>query len=372
MDLTQARSEFPITRSWIYLDNATYGPNPQPYVDAVSSTAARLADEPIGNSVAQVEEVREVAARLIHASPSSVSFLHNTGEGSGLIAHGLDWKSGDEVIMYEYEHPSAVSQFRALGHLGVRVIEIPDRGRHRFDLDDVANAITPRTRVICVSLVNYSSGFRAPIAEIRRLCAGRDIWIICDAVQAMGSLDINVQELGADIVTAHGYKFLVSGHGNAVVYFSDRVRDEIRVTNVGSRNAGRNSRGLFDEGVNPPAGGRRFETAEFNLPSVMGMGASIGLLADVGTEVIEHHVLKLSSRLIDGARSRGYEVATPDSSADRSAVVSVVPRGSSPQELHENLRKHRVLCAVRNDRLRFACHLFNTEDEIDELVAALP
>lgn len=109
-----------------------------------------------------------------------------------------------------------------------------------------------------------------------------------------------------------------------------------------------------------------------NLPSVIGMGASLELLTEVGTEVIEDHVLKLSARLIAGARERGYGIASSELSGERSAVVSVTPTGISPETVQEQLRTRRVLCAVRDGRVRVACHLFNTEEEIDEAVAALP
>jgi cysteine desulfurase / selenocysteine lyase len=372
MDLKQARDEFPITRSWIYLDSATYGPHPRRYVDTLAETAAQLSTDPLGTTGSGIEQARMTAARLIHASPERVSFLHSTSEGATLITEGLDWRPGDEVILYEQEFPGSVAPWLSLADRGVRVRVIPDRGRHRFDLADVEALLSPRTRAICVSLVNNLNGFRAPVAAIRDLCAGRDIWIACDAVQAMGALDLDVQTLGADVVAAHGYKFLLSGFGNSVVYFSDRALHDLRVRTVGSRNSGGETRELLDHGLTPPADGKRFEISMPNLPSLIAMAASLDLLTEIGTEVIEDHVLKLSARLLAGARERGYGIASSELSGERSAVVSVAPMGITPETVQEHLRARRVLCAVRDGRVRFACHLFNTEEEIDEAVAALP
>jgi selenocysteine lyase/cysteine desulfurase len=372
MDLKQAREEFPITRSWIYLDSATYGPHPRRYVDTLAEVAAHLSSEPMGTTSSRIEQVRTGAARLIHASPERVSFMHSTSEGATLIAQGLDWSPGDEVILYEHEFPGAVAPWLSLADQGVELRVIPDRGRQRFDLDDVEALLSPRTRAICVSLVNNLNGFRAPVAGIRDLCGDRDIWIACDAIQAMGTLDIDVRTLGADVVAAHGYKFLLSGFGNSIVYFSDRALRELRVRTVGSRNSGGETPALLDHGLTPPTDGKRFEISVPNLPAVIGMGDSLELLMDVGTEVIEDHVVKLSQRLIAGARERGYGIATSESSGERSGVVSVIPTGMSPEAVEQQLHERRVVCAVRDGRLRFACHLFNTEDEIDEAVAALP
>lgn len=372
MDLTQARDEFPITRSWIYLDHATYGPHPRRYADAVAGVAEKLSREPLGTTSNGIEEVRANAARLIHAAPDQVSLLHSTSEGAALIAQGLDWRAGDEVILYEHEFPGAVAPWVGLADRGVRLRVIADRGRQRFDLDDVEALLSPRTRAICVSLVNNLNGFRAPVAGIRELCGDRDIWIACDAVQAMGALDIDVQALGADVVAAHGYKFLLSGFGNSIVYFSERARRELRVNNVGPRNAGGETPQLLDRGLAPPADGKRFEVSVPNLPSVIGMGESLALLSEVGTEVIEDHVLSLTARLTAGVRERGYEVVSSEQAGERSAVVSVTSTRTPPAEVQARLHERGVVCAVRAGRLRFACHLFNTAGEIDRAVAALP
>jgi selenocysteine lyase/cysteine desulfurase len=298
--------------------------------------------------------------------------MHSTSDGATLIAEGLDWRPGDEVILYEHEFPGSVAPWLSLADRGVQVRVIQDHGRQRFDLDDVEALLSPRTRAICVSLVNNLNGFRAPLAEIRALCGDRDIWIACDAVQAMGALDLDVQTLGADVVAAHGYKFLLAGFGNSIVYFSDRALREQKVRTVGSRNSGGDTPELFARGLTPPADGKRFEISVPNLPSVIGMGGSLELLAEVGTEVIEDHVLKLSARLIAGARERGYGIASSEAPRERSGVVSLIPAGISPEEAHAHLGERRVVCAVRGGRLRFACHLFNTADEIDQAVAALP
>lgn len=179
-------------------------------------------------------------------------------------------------------------------------------------------------------------------------------------------LHLDVGALGADVVAAHGYKFLLSGFGNSAVYFSDRAFRELHVRMVGSRNSGGDTPELLDSGLTLPTDGKRFEISVPNLPSVLAMGESLDLLLEVGTEVIEHHVLALSARLIAGARERGYGIASSELTGERSAVVSVIPTGMPPADVHAQLRERGVVCAVRGGRLRFACHVFNTEAEIDQ------
>src|SRR5579885_2931948 len=120
-----------------------------------------------------IGDVRAAAARLLNASADNLALLRSTSEGVSLAANGIDWKPGDEVILYEREFIGAITPWLALADRGVKVVVIPDRGRYRFELEDVEALLSPRTRAICVSLVNNVTGFRAPIEAIGKLCAER-------------------------------------------------------------------------------------------------------------------------------------------------------------------------------------------------------
>src|SRR5207249_2785353 len=145
-----------------------------------------------------------------NCSAADIAILHSTTEGLSLVAQGLDWEAGDEVISYELEHPNAVYPWKNLADRGVVIRYIKDAG-YRFDADQVAELITDRTRVVCLSLVNFGHGFRSPVERISAMCKPRGIWVVIDAVQAVGSISVDVAALGADIVSAHAYKWLLGG-----------------------------------------------------------------------------------------------------------------------------------------------------------------
>ena len=165
-----------------------------------------------------------------------MALLRSTGEGIGLVSLGLDWRPGDEVVLYDQEFPSGVYPFLALERHGVRVRFVEDRGRHRFDADDVAAVMSDRTRVVGVSLVNCYHGFRAPVEQISELCRSRGCLLLVDAVQAAGILPVNVPALGADLVSAHGYKSLCSGYGISFCYVSPGLREQLEVVAPGWKN----------------------------------------------------------------------------------------------------------------------------------------
>src|SRR5262249_24766751 len=146
-DVGALRAEqFPVITRQAYLDNATFGPPPLAWVDAGDACIRALSERTLrwGN---EVERVRALAGRLLGADPLDVAFLKSSAECMGLVALGLDWREGDEVVVYEREFPAGVLPWLNLAHLGVRVRFVRDRGRHRFDADDVEELVGERTRV---------------------------------------------------------------------------------------------------------------------------------------------------------------------------------------------------------------------------------
>lgn len=372
------RDEFPITRRGIYLDHATLGPPPARHVRAVTSFLDRMSTQGLDDLFAisdeGVDSVRARAAELLRADPSRVFFVRSTSHGIGIVAEGLAWKGGDEVVLYELDHPAGVFPWMNLAGRGVKVRFIKDRGRFGFDPQDVVDALSPRTRAVCVSLVNFAHGTRAEIEEIAALCRARDIWLVVDAVQALGALSVDVSRLGADLVVAHGYKFLLSGFGIGVACCSERALAELDVRQVG-----------WNSVLNPfdvetilafdmrfPASAKRFEPSFQPLPQVFGLGASLDLFLETGVDAIQARVLSLVSRLVTGLLGKGYEVVGPQANAPRSPIVSVALRNEDERaRLERALRETGTVCAVREARVRLSPHFYNTDEEIDQLIGSL-
>ncbi|HEV2217658.1 MAG TPA: aminotransferase class V-fold PLP-dependent enzyme [Candidatus Dormibacteraeota bacterium] len=372
------RDEFPITRRGAYFDNATLGPPPVRHVRAVTEFLERMSSQGLEDlfevSEAGVDAVRARAAALLNADASRVFFVRSTSHGVGVVAEGLQWRDGDEVVLYELDHPAGVFPWLNLADRGVKVRFIKDRGRFGFDAEDVRELVTPRTRAVCVSLVNFAHGTRADVEGIAAICRERGIWFVVDAVQALGALRVDAAGLGADLVVAHGYKFLLSGFGLGIACCSDRALAELKVRQVGwnsVENPFDVDRILAFDMTFPPSA-RRFEPSFQPLPQVFGLGATLELFHEVGVDVIEKRVLALAGRLAAGLQTKGYEVVGPQATEARSPIVSVAMRSD-----HERARVQRGLlastttCAVRESRVRLSPHFYNTEAEIDRLLSCL-
>jgi cysteine desulfurase / selenocysteine lyase len=372
------REEFPVTDHKVWFDTATYGPLPVSNVRAQTKLLEGMmlgADAPgLGHWWDGAAEVRGKVAGFIGCDPDDVALLRSTGEGISLVSLGLDWRPGDEVVLYDQEFPSDVYPFLALAKKGVAISFVADRGRHRFDVDDVAGAISPRTRAVCISLVNCYHGFRAPVEQIAGLCRERGCWLLADVVQGAGVLPISVASLGADLITAHGYKSLCSGYGISFCYISPALRDSLEVAAPGWKNiedAPFISKQL-DYNLRYPASARRFEPTVQNLAGMYGLGASIDLFMGAGAELIADWVLDLTAALTEALNQKGYPVVSSTRPGERSGIISAEVPGGNAAAVQAALTAQRIKCAVRDGRLRFSCHLFNNREDIERLIAALP
>lgn len=377
-DIEIIRNEqFPITRAGSYLNHATYGPLPRCNVEAASQFLQDQSERMLGDFLDQwigkVDEVRGKAARLMNCQRDDIALLKNTTEGLSLVAQGLNWQPGDEVITYELEFPSDVYPWMNLSDKGVVLRFVKDRG-YRFDANDVADLITPRTKAVCLSLVNFAHGFKAPIADIGRLCRERGIWFVVDAIQALGAMKVDVQRLGADIVSAHGYKFLLSGWGISVCYCSPRTRRELKVPQPGWKSIERAAdiNSMLNYNLDFPSSARRFESGVQSLSAVHGLGATLDLFLSVGPEVIEERVLQITAKVIDGLEASGFEVMSSQRPGERSGILSATRAGADTAAIQQALNENKVSCALREGRIRVSPHFYNNAEDVERLMNCLP
>jgi selenocysteine lyase/cysteine desulfurase len=371
------RDQFPVTREWSWLDHATFGPPPRAYVSAVKEFVDSMADASLPQGEAMwregLDRVRRKAARFINCEPDDVAFQKSTAEGIGVVALGLDWKPGDEVIAYDQAFPADVYPWMNLAGRGVELKLIRDRGRRRFDVDDVEVLMSPRTRVVCLELVNFGNGFRAPLERIAKLCHKHGAWLVVDATQAAGALRVDVRELGCDVLIAHGYKFMMSGWGTAISYFAPHVRARVGVPEPGWKSLRQiPPPSLVDYKLDFAAEARRFEPGIPDMVSIFGSEAVIDLMTDVGTRHIEERVLAYGAEVAEALTKKGWSVVSSLRPGERSGILSAEKQGLDMEKVRERLVSEHVACAVREGRLRVSFHFYNDTSDLDRLLACLP
>jgi selenocysteine lyase/cysteine desulfurase len=369
---------FPITRHSIYLNHAANGPLPGPvartlhtYVDDTSN----FGNINFARWTVYEQGAHRRLASLIHVRPDQLALIASTGDGLMNIANGLRWQSGDTIISAECEFPSNIYPWLNLQEQSVQVHLVAMRD-NRIAVEDVLASITERTRLVSLSLVEFSTGFRSDIATIVRYCHEHGIICGIDAIQALGALEIDAQELGIDYLAAAAHKWLLGPQTTGILYISDALLAQMHVPRRGWFSV-ETPFDFFNYEQPLKAGAARFEHSSPNRLPIVGLDAALGIFESIdgGMQAVEQRILGLTGHAIAGLERLGYPVVSPQGEGERSGIVcfNVHPgrQDISPQQLVDELASRNIRVAARGNVIRISPHFYNTLEEIDTLLNAL-
>ncbi len=352
-----------------YLQTGSLGPSPRPVIDATMAAWRELERNPVvygyGAHERALDDVRARAAALLGCATDELVLTNCTTEGLNWVADGLMFAAGDHVLTTDQEHPGGrVGWDYVVRRKGV-VLDIvpiaPDDHDPAAIVARFAERITPRTRVLSFSHLNSSTGLRMPVAELSALARSRGCIAVVDGAQAVGGIAVNVKALGCHVYATSGHKWLLAPKGTGLLYLSQ---------DLGSA-------------VDPIAlqSGRQAYTASSgvcSLPSVHGLGAAVDYINAIGITTVESHNLALREQVIAGLRTLPtLRVVSVDRGPMASPLVSyVIPSAIPSHALYDRLlTKHKVVVKVVPGQWfnghRISTHLFNTQRDVDALIAAL-
>lgn len=371
MNLSDYRKEFPVTETLVYLNHAGVAPTSRRARDAV----ARWFEGCIYRGILEeegwvntAEQCRARIARLINASPSEICFVRNTSHGLALVAEGLSWTAGDRVaVATELEYPSNVYVWEHLSDRGVGVDTIA-APNGTVTVEAVEAALRPHTRLVAVSSAQYATGAVTDLAAIGALCKDRGLLFCVDGIQTVGALDIDVKAVGAHFLSADSHKWLLGMHGLGALYVSDEVVDEVRPVLVGwksTTDAWNFDRAYFEL----LSSAAKFEEGSLPWALIVGFDAALGLLEEVGIPTIGRHINDLVEHLAGGLEHLGADVYPPPEV--RHHILTFTHQGVDGDELLAELTEQNFVISRRRGRIRVSPHLYNTREEIDQLVAAV-
>ena len=374
MNLDAFRKQMPVTRSWIYMDHAAVSPLPEPARAALAEWADDVAANGlvhIARWIARIEEIRKQFGRLLNADPLDVAFVKNTSEGVGIVAEGLPWEPGDNVVTVHDEYPANVYPWMNLASRGVTLRQVGSQPGGVVSLDDLDAAIDARTRVVTLSFVEFATGFRNDLDAVGQLCRDRGALFFVDAIQGLGVLPIDVKRTPIDFLAADGHKWLLGPEGAGVFWMRRELIDQLRPVGVGWNSVvGAWEFSTIDFRLKPHAG--RYESGTLNVGGTIAMGASLDLLLAVGVEVMEQQILALTDRLCRRMHETNWHVfgrLTPES---RSGIVSLEPPpGRNVADVARVMQNAGIVVNRRAGRLRISPHAYNTLEEIDRVVELL-
>ncbi|NOT59029.1 MAG: aminotransferase class V-fold PLP-dependent enzyme [Acidobacteria bacterium] len=370
----EIRRLFPVTQHCTYLNHAAVAPLALPVYEAMERHLRNQLEHGAAHYhdwSAAVKKTRELCASFINAHVDEIAFAPNTSAGLAMMANGIDWRAGDNVVTAACEFPANIVPWQRIAREhGVEIRKAPERDG-RLETEEIISLIDERTRVVTLSFVEYASGFRNDLATIGRVCRARDILFVVDGIQGLGALSLDVEACHIDALSADAHKFLLGPEGIALLYVSRRALERIKPTLVGWLSVERPfDMANHEQGWAPNA--TRFEPGALNTTGVIGLGAAIELFQSVGVEHIESYLLELTDYLCEGLRAKGYHVVSSRRAGEASAIVACQHEVHSAQSVYERLDAQGIITTARLGRLRISPHLYNTMSELDRLIEYLP
>lgn len=371
----ELRALFPVTERLIYFNHAAISPPPIPTIRAIE---AQLKDVQENGSLnfrswlAVKEDSRKLLASLLGARPEQVAFVRNTSDALSTVANGLNWRAGDNIVTFSREFPSNIYPWlRIRDVFGVEVRMCEERDG-RIDVSEVESLIDDHTRLVAISHVQYASGFRTDLTRIGQVARRHDALFVVDTIQALGVVPTHVEAEFVDVAAGASHKWLLAPEGVGYLYLSDRARERIQPTLVGWTSVPDPDDYLnFEQGWN--RGTLAWETGTGPAALLHGFKASLELLHRYGVQKISNYLEELTDYLCERLAGKSYDVVSSRAPGEKSAIVCIRHRGDiSSMILYHHLNTRKIVTAPRGDRLRIAPHFYNTQTEVDQLIAALP
>ncbi len=362
----------PIVRRWAYLDHAAVAPLSGPAVKAMNAWAEEAATAgatPYPQWMERLDATRRCAAEMIGAETSEVALIRNTTEGIGLVAEGFPWQSGDNVVIRDDEFPSNVYPWMNLADRGVQTRRVETEGG-RLDMDRLAAACDDRTRIIAISWVAYSNGWRHDVARLAQFAHERRALLFLDAIQGLGVFPLDVGATGVDFLAADGHKWLLGPEGAGVFFMRREHLERLRPLGVGWNSVVQASDFNHIELDFKPSA-ERYEGGSPNTAGLIGLGESLKLLGQFGFPAIAGRVLELTDLACTRLGQIGATILSDRRGEHRSGIVSFELPGRDPQEIRQQCFEHSVVVSCRAGRLRISPHAYNDEADIERLIDVL-
>ncbi|MFZ0215819.1 MAG: aminotransferase class V-fold PLP-dependent enzyme [Candidatus Dormiibacterota bacterium] len=371
----RVRTQYPMLAETAYLNTGTYGLMATDVLsrhwELVASFERRgLAME--GSLRAQLEQVRERLAARINGKPSELALTGNATDGVAFVSMGLELQAGDEVIISDQEHPAMNDPWHYVGHrFGIRVRHFHASGDPAESLASIRSLLTPRTRLVGTSHITSACGIRLPVREICALAHEHGALALVDGAQSFAVTPIDVQEIGCDVFTSNGHKWLGGPKGTGFFWARSDLMRRLLPAYVG---AGALVGGAGDDVVLQPDA-RRFEFGTRGFAVTGGLLPALDWFDELGWEHISARIQALTDRLKERLGSlEGVVLCTPRAWEGSGGLVTLEIPGrdeASLQRRFEAAALYPRSLGSGSSRIRVSCALFNSEDEIDRLVATL-
>ncbi|HEY1654436.1 MAG TPA: aminotransferase class V-fold PLP-dependent enzyme [Candidatus Tumulicola sp.] len=367
------RDEFAVTQRYSYLNHAAVGVLPASSLAAIETLLRAHADAGVLGTFpydARMPEYRRRIAGFVGASEGEIAIVPSTSAGANVVALGIDWRPGDEVLLCDNEFPSNAVPWVALRKRGVAVRWI-ESARERLTPDVLRREIGPQTRAVAVSWVSYDDGYRHDLAGLSEVAHAAGAWLCVDAIQALGAFPLDVRHEGIDALYSGAGKWMLGLHGAGFLYLREALIDRLAVAAPGWRSM--EDMWAFSDYEQPysPAA-LRFEGGTPNFVGALALDQSIALFERCDPGAIARHVLELTDRLCAGLERAGARLRTLRGAGISSGIVTFEMPDRDSVALGRALQREGLVTTYWPSGIRCAPHGYNTPEDVDRLLELLP
>lgn len=370
------RHEFPVTAKQVFLAHAGDCPLPRRVAEAVAAYANQAAtgDQERFIYPQILSEARQLGARLLHCKAEEVSFVGPTSLALSLIAGGLEFRRGDNLLIYFDDYPSNVYPWMALAERGVEVRLLNNRGLGVIRPRDVLGQIDENTRMVALATCHFISGYRLEYAAIGQALRQKGVLFCLDGIQTLGAFPTTTEHV--DLLAADAHKWLLGPCAAGLMYVHQPLQERLHPGAFGWNNV-RCPNFVAQEQIAFRPGPARFEPGTYNLLGIVGLKAAMELLLEIGVDNIAAELLRKRAWLVPALQAKGCAVLNADApAANASGIITFQLPGQDMAAVHAKLMEAGIVTSLRTDRagqhyIRLSPHFYNTDAELQRVVDLL-
>jgi cysteine desulfurase / selenocysteine lyase len=367
--------EFPVTREKVFLAHAGVCPLPARVANAIAECARQgsLGDQE-AFVIHRLEDARRLAAQLLNCQPAEIALVGPTSLALSYIAAGLQYRKGDNILIYHDDYPSNVYPWMALAQRGVQVRLLNTRGLGVIRPRDVMGQVDEATRLVALATNHFVSGYRLDIATIGKYLRERGILFCLDAIQTLGAFPTTVEHV--DFLAADAHKWLLGPCGAGVMYVRRELQEKLNPPVYGWNNV-RCPNFVAQDQIVFRSNATKYEVGTHNLLGLVGLIHSLELVLEVGVDNIATELLRKRALLVPALQTKGWTVLHADATPENgSGIVTFFHPDKNMAEVHGLLTAAGIITSLRTNRagqnfIRLSPHFYNTDAELYRLLALL-
>ena len=313
--------------------------------------------------------IKKYLSGLFRCKPEELAIMHNTAEGMNIVSRGISLKEGQNIILLKDEYPSNYYPWLHWKNKGIE-IKILDAQTSDEYLVNLLSLIDSNTAVLSLSAAHWLTGIALPLREIGEICREKNILFFLDGAQGAGHIEVHPHEFNVSFMALSGWKWLLGPLGLGIIYCDQNFLNRVEPLFTGMNSY------TPDNDFLPYQSELKNTTERFNFstPAVLDwvyFEAGLSLLSRFKPEEVQARLHELAKYLHEKLKDNGFRCFDINFDENPTAIIVADHEDFDSQKLFEVLQNENVVSALRNNRLRFSAHIYNTEDELDHVIDIL-